>query len=266
MSTTSTMLKASFRVLREHKRLLVFPALSITAEAVVIASFAVPYVTAKHGSLADAARPTPTADVLLAICTLVATTVSLFFSTALFLATADAMNNDEVRISVALRGASRRLPTICAWALASCTVSLVVRAIDRRVPIASLVFNIAWSCVSFLALPVMVFEGIGVRAGVRRTVAVFKDTWREQALGAIRLTGLALLLAVPALFVFIAGIGTVDGPEIILSIVLCLLWAGLCALVVSCLTGIYRVAVYRFATTGVTPEPFSGVDLSQAFG
>jgi hypothetical protein len=265
VSTTSIMLKASYRVLREHKRLLVFPTLSIAAEAVVIASFAVPYVVAKHGSFADVTRLTPTADVLLAICALVATTVSLFFNAALFLATADAMDHGEVSVKTALRRAARRLPTIFAWAVASCTVSLIVRVVDRRVPIVSLVLNIAWSCVSYLALPVMIFEDIGVQKGVRRSVAVFKNTWREQAVGTVRLTGLALLVAIPALFVFVVGIGTVNGPDIILSIAICVLWLGLCALVVSCMTGVYRVAVYRFAATGVTPEHFSALDLGQAF-
>jgi hypothetical protein len=265
VSTTSLMLKASFRVLREHKRLLVFPALSITAEAVVIASFAVPYVMAKHDSFTAATQLTPMAYVLLTICALVATTISFFFSTALFLATADAMNSDEVSVKAALRGAVRRLPTIFVWALASCTVSLIVRVVDRRVPIASLLFNIAWSCVSYLALPVMIFEGVGAWKGVRRSVTVFKSTWREQTIGTVRLTGLAILIAIPALLMFVVGIGTVNGSEIVVSIAFGLLWLGLCALVVSCLTGVYRVAVYRFATTGVTYEYFSALDLGQAF-
>lgn len=90
-------------------------------------------------------------------------------------------------------------------------------------------------------------------------------TWREQALGTIRLSALAGLLLIPAVIVFVIGIGTVDGPLIELSIAVCLLWFGLCALVVSCLTGVYRVAVYCFAATGVTPEAFSAMDLSAAF-
>ena len=265
MSTTSAMLKASSRVLREHKRLLVFPALSITAEAVIIASFAVPYVMAKHGSAAAAARLTPTLYVLLALCGLLASIVSFFFNAALFLATADAMNHDEVSVKAALRGAVRRLPTICAWALVSCAVSLIVRQIDRWVPVKGLIFGIAWSCVTWLALPAIIAEGIGVRKGVRRSVAVFKGTWREQTIGTIRLTGLALLLAIPALVILVLGLGTASGPAIVASLALCLLWFGLCALVVSCLTGVYRVALYRFATTGVTPEHFGGLDLGQAF-
>lgn len=265
MSTTSVMLRASFRVLREHRRLLVLPALSITAEAVVVASFAVPYFMTEHGSSADATQLTPTADVLLGLCTLIATTISLFFNAALFLAAADALNGDEVSVKAALRGALRRFPTIFAWAVASCTVSLVVRAVDRRVPIVSLLLNISWACVSFLALPVMIFEGVGVVGGVRRSAAVFKSTWREQAVGTLRLGAYSLLMLIPAVLVFVAGLATADGPDIVLSIAICVLWLGLCTLVVSCLTGVYRVAVYRFATTGVTPGYFSALDLGNAF-
>jgi hypothetical protein len=265
MSATSAMLKASFRMLREHKRLLVFPALSITAEAVVIASFAVPYVLAKHGSADAAAQLTTTSYVLLVLCGLVASIVSFFFNAALFLATAAAMNHEEVSIKAALHGAVRRLPTICAWAVVATVVSLILRQIDRWVPITGLVFGIAWSCVSWLALPVMIFEDAGVWKGTRRSVTVFKRTWREQTVGTIRLAGLGALLAVPALVILVLGIGTASGPAIIASIAFCLLWFGLCALVVSCLTGIYRVALFRYATTGTTPEQFGGLDLSRAF-
>ncbi|MBR7827148.1 hypothetical protein KDK95_12595 [Actinospica sp. MGRD01-02] len=265
MSTTSVMLKASFRVLREHRRLLVLPALSITAEAVVGASFAVPYIMTGHGSSADATHLTPATDVLLGLFSLIATTISLFFSAALFLAVADAMNGDEVRLKTALRGALRRLPTIFAWAIVSCTVSLVVRTIDKRVPLSSLVLSISWTCVSMLALPMMIFEGVGAVEGVRRSMAVFKSTWREQAIGTMRLGVYALLMFLPALLVFVAGLTTADGPDIVLSIAICALWLGLCSLIVSCLNGVYRVAVYRFATTGVAPEHFSALGLGKAF-
>lgn len=259
------MLKASFRVLRENRRLAVLPLLSIAAEAVVIASFFVPYAVAEHGSSAATARLTTTTYALLVTCAVVATAVSLFFTSALFLATADAMNGDEVSLKAALRGAARRLPSICAWAVASCTVSLFLRLVDWRVPIVPLMINIAWSSVTYLALPVMVFEGAGMPHGVRRAVTLFKSTWRELAVGTVRLNVLSGLLMIPAVIVFVIGIGTVDGPLIVLSIAVCLLWFGLCALVVSSLTSVYRVALYRFAATGVTPESFSAMDLGEAF-
>jgi membrane-anchored glycerophosphoryl diester phosphodiesterase (GDPDase) len=264
-STTSTMLKASFRVLRQNKRLLVVPSASIAAQAVVVGSFVVPYVMTKHGSSADAMHLTPTADVMVALCVLVTTAVSLFFSAALFLATADALNAEEVNIGAALRGAARRLPAICAWAALSCTLALVLRLVDRRVPFAAVVFNVSWSCVSYLALPVMVFEGVGVPRALRRSAEIFRRTWREQTFGPWRLAGIATVLVIPALIVFVIGIGTVTASGIILSIGVCVLWFGLCSLVVSCLTGVFRVAVYRFAVSGVTPEQFSALDLGRAF-
>jgi hypothetical protein len=47
--------------------------------------------------------------------------------------------------------------------------------------------------------------------------------------------------------------------------VLLALWFGLCALVMSCLTSVFRVAVYQYATTRTSPPQFDGFDLGNAF-
>lgn len=265
MSATSSLLKASFRVLRERKRLLVFPVLSVGVEAVVIAAFAVPYARALHASSVSGRALNPAWYVAAAAGYLLATAVSTFFNAALFLAVAQTLRGGEPGVRRALATAGRRLPTILAWAVVSCTVGLLVRAIDRKVPIVSAVFGISWSCLSFLALPVLVLENVGVVRGLRSAAEVFRRAWREEVTGTLRLGGLALLLALPACVVMFFGLGSGDGPTMLLALAVCVLWFGLCGLALSALIGVYRVAVYLYATTNTAAPQFAGIELSRAF-
>lgn len=265
MSATSELLTASSRILREDKRLLIFPLLSVSAEAVVLAGFVVPYVMTPHGSSVNATHLTAPLDCLLVLCYLLLTSVAMYFNAALFLAVAQVMNGEKASVRTALGAAARRLPTILTWALISSTVALLIRAVDRRIPIVSGVAGISWSCLSYLALPTMVFEGLGVRRGTKRATAAFRAVWREDVSGALRHGILQVLLWIPALVVMFFALGTASGQAILAGIAVCTLWLGLCVLVLSCLTGVFRVAVYHYAATGTTPAQFAGIDLSRAF-
>jgi len=164
----------------------------------------------------------------------------------------------------ALAEARRRLPTILAWSAFASTIALIMQVIDRRVPIISLVLSISWSCLSYLMLPVMVFEGVGVREGVRRTKALFRATWQQEVVGTLRLGVVGVVLMIPAFILVVFGLAIGSGPAILLAAAVAALWIGLCILVLSCLGNVFRVALYQYAATGTTPPQFAGLDLSRA--
>lgn len=266
MSTTTQLLKASYKVLRQDKRLIALPAAAIATEAVVLAIFAVPYLVSPHGlSRAFSGVGSTTYYILLAVWYLVSTSISTFFNTALFFAADRALRGEEPDVRDALTQARRRIPTILAWSLLSSTVALVVQAIDRRIPVMSLILGLAWSCVSYLMLPVMVFEGVGVREGMRRTKHLFRATWGKEVVGSLRLGGIGVLLAIPGFVMVVLGLMTGGSAAIVSTIVAAVLWIGLCMLVLSCLGNIFRIAVYQYAATGNTAPQFDGIDLSKAF-
>ena len=140
-----------------------FPVMSITAEAVVLAAFLVPYLAMRHGSSAGPTRLGITGYVLAALCYLALTAVSAYVNAALLIAVSQSMRGGQPSIGGALRSASRALPSILAWSVVSSTVGLLIRALDRRIPVVTAVLGISWSALSFFALPVMVFEGVGPR-------------------------------------------------------------------------------------------------------
>jgi hypothetical protein len=110
----------------------------------------------------------------------------------------------------------------------------------------------AWSVVTFLVLPVLVFEGLGPIAAVKRSAALFKGTWGENLMtnAGIGLIGLFAIIggALP-LMLFLA----IGGPVAILGIGLFVLWVVTVMLVSSTLTGIFQTALYRYATGAPVP-------------
>jgi hypothetical protein len=265
VGSTSAALRASFRVLRQNKQLIVFPAVALPTEAVLLAGFVALDVASTHSFSAAAQHFGVGQYILLALAYLVLTTVSTYFNVALFIATATAMRGERPDVRSALREATRRLPTILAWSALASTISLLLQVIERRIPIANLFLSISWGCLSFLMLPVMVYEGVGIRRAARRSTELFRTVWREEVVGSLRLGGITLLLAIPAAVVLFFGLAAGTESSIILAACICALWFGLCALVMSCLTSVFRVAVYQYATTQTTPPQFDGYDLSRAF-
>lgn len=265
MSTTSTLLRASFQVLRSSKRLIVFPVMSITAEAVVLTAFLVPYLAMRHGSPGGPTHLGIAGYALGVLCYLALTAVGAYINAALLIAVCQSVRGEQPSIVGALRCASRVLPSILAWSVVSSTVGLLIRALDRRVPIVTALLGISWSALSFFALPVMVFEGVGPVRGTRRAAEVLRSAWREEVTGTLRLGGILLLLAIPTAPVLFFGYGSENETAMLLAVAFCALWFGLCGLVLSCLTGVYRAAVYLYATKKAAPPQFAGVDLGRAF-
>lgn len=265
MSTTSTLLRVSFQVLRSNKRLIAFPIMSITTEAIVLAAFAVPYLMSGRGSSTGANRLGIAGYGLGVLCYLALTAVSTYVNAALLIAVGQTMRGEQPSVGRALRSAARLLPSILAWSVVSSTVGLLIRALDRRVPIVSAVLGVSWSALTFFVLPVMVFEGLGPVRGTRRAIQVLRSAWREEVTGTLRLGGILLLLAIPMAPVLFFGYGSENGPAMLLAVAVCALWFGLYGLVLSCLTGVYRAAVYLYATTTTTPPQFASVDLGRAF-
>jgi hypothetical protein len=262
---TTALLKASFRVLGENKRLLVFPAVSLGAEAVVLAAFAVPWVVAQRHDTSGGTHLGPLEWIPLALCYVLLNVVAAFFNTALFFAVRQAFDGAEVSRAEALRAAFRRFPTIVLWVVLSSTIGLIIRTVERRVPIVVTLLDVAWSCVSFLALPVLAFEDAGLLAGTRRASRLFRDVWKEQFSAALRLGWLQLLLMIPVIVIMFFGLASGEASTMLAAAALCVLWFGLCVLLMSFVTGVFRVAMYVYATAGTTPAQFEGIDLSRAF-
>jgi len=259
--------KSSWQVLRDDKQLTLLPLFSLLSTLAVALVVLLPIgLIAKNGS-GGYSGSKPLVWVLGFIGAVALTYIVVFFNAALVFAANKRFQGEPVTVGEAMHEAAARSHVLLPWALVSATVSIVFRAVEQRGGIFGRIVGslagVAWSVVTFLVLPVLVFEGLGPVAAVKRSGELFKRTWGENLMtnAGIGLVGLVAVLAgALPLLLFLA----VGGPIAVIGIGAFVLWCIAVMLVSSALTGIFQVALYRFATG--TPVPgFEPAQLQGSF-
>jgi uncharacterized protein DUF6159 len=257
--------KASWRVLREDKQLTLLPLLSMISTVVIAVSFLLPIgLIARNGTDGYTASK-PLVWVLGFCAYLVLTFVVVFFNAALVYAADRHLAGERVTPGEAIQAARARTHVLLPWVVVSATVSIVLRALEERAGvlgrIVGTIAGVAWSVVTFLVLPILVIEGIGPMAAVKRSGELFKRTWGENLMtnAGIGIVAMAATLAgaIPLVLLIMVG-----GPIAVIGVVALVLWVIAVSLVSATLTGILQVALYRFATEAQVP----GFDTEQLRG
>lgn len=248
--------KASLRVLRDDKQLTVLPLLSGIATLVVAASFFIPAALVAHDGATGGFSMQPLDWVLTFAGYLALTFVVVFFNAALVYAADRHLHGEDVTIGQAISAAASRSRILLPWVLVSATVSLLLRAVEQRAGVVGRIVaafaGVAWSVVTFLVLPILVVEGIGPIAAVKRSGELFKKTWGENlianaGIGIVTfLVGIVGLIPIGLLFL-------VGGPVAVVAAGLAIAWLIAVSLVSATLTGILQTALYRFATGEQVP-------------
>ena len=256
--------RVSLGVLREHRSLIAFPLVSLLASLIVVAGFVGPV----FGLMAHTGNPGPVGYVILACGYIALSCVTVFCNAALIHSANVALSGGTPSFRDGFGAAASRKGAVLAWGAFTGTVSLLMRAAEQRLGPLGRIFaalgGLAWNMVAFMVLPVIVLDGIGMRAAVRRSPELMRRTWGQQ-LGAIVGIGFgAFLLAAPSvvLFIVLASVGGTTGA--VAGLVVCVLWLVAVAVLAGALTGVYQTALYRFAADGVPPAAFAGADLQNA--
>ncbi|HXD53799.1 MAG TPA: DUF6159 family protein [Solirubrobacteraceae bacterium] len=257
------MLSASWTVLRENPGLMAFPAISVVLSLIVgIVCFGTwtPHTGAGTGGNARDALLLPS---LIAAYPL--TFISVYFSVALAEVLAGRLDGKGTTTAEGLSAANSRIGLIAAWSLLVCTVGLILRLLEERLPlagrIAASLFGLAWSLVTAFAVPVLAYEGLGPLETVKRSGVIFKRRWGAQIGGSIGIGFASVVVAVPLALLFVIGLSTPGGGGAALALAA---GAGLFALgaAVAAMEQIYRVFVYRSAVgLDTSAGPFSQEDL-----
>lgn len=282
ISRTVDLAKASWSVLSKDRELAALPVMSFFANLVVAAVFlglvfliggddffsSSSDTTGSTGSTGFNASPF--VYLLGFFAYLVGTFVTVFFQTALISGANESLEGGDPTLGSALHGATSRLHRIAPWALLTGSVGLVLQAIEERVGfLGQIITNIigaAWRIVTFLVIPVLVVEDLGPIDATKRSANLFKATWGENLAAQMGFGLLGLVAIIPGLVV--GGVAVYSGVTVvaILGIVAAVIWVGIVMTVVSALSGIFQMALYRYATTGETPVGFPSDSLSEAFG
>jgi hypothetical protein len=266
LRNTVALARSSWSVLQADKELLVLPLLSGIASIIVAASFVVPIALSGGADQ----EPTPLGYVLLFVMYVVLAFITIFFNAALVSGAHERLQGGDPTIGSALRAAASHAGRILPWAIVSATVSIILQAIQQRGGVAGRgiagIAGLAWSLITFLVIPVIVIEGLGVGAAVKRSSALFKQTWGENVAARVGFGLLGFLLALPAVLVLVVGFaaGTIGAG---IGIAIAVVWLLAVTLVMASLSSIFQTALYLYAAEHEVPSGyFDQAQISQAFG
>src|SRR5437016_8251000 len=244
--------KVSLSILRREKGLIVLPFLSLLTTGVAWILFFI-------GIFFFAPTPTnPFGSVFfyagLAVVYFVTFFVSIYFNAAVMGAAMIRLNGGDPTISDGLKVARANLGRIAGWALVTATVGLILRAIAERFgfigKIIAGAIGAAWGIVTYLVVPVLVFEKLRPWAAVKRSGSLLRQTWGEAAGGYLSLGAIFVLLALPALLAPLSGFALAGAIGLAVGLGIAVVYWLILGLVGSAAQSILVTALYRYATTG----------------
>jgi hypothetical protein len=192
--------------------------------------------------------------------------VGIFFNGALAACANIRLAGGDPTVRDGLRLAFRRIGRIALWALIAATVGLLLSSVrNRRNWILRLLgasLELAWTLITYLIVPVLLFEERGVYDSIYRSEELFHQHWGEQVAGSFGFGLLTTLLCLPA-FGIAALLWDYDRA---LGICMAGSYLLILAVVSSAVKGVFTVALYRYATEGEAPSGFSADVIDDVLG
>lgn len=266
--------KTSLSVVRQDKELLWMPMLSALAS--ILAVLAVAGVGIGSGLWPQTTNPDGSANyagaALAFVLYILLAFVTLFFNAAVVAGATERLKGGDPTIGSALGAAWKKAGRIFLWSIVVATVNVILQAIRERSGTLGRMLagfaGMAWNLATFFMVPILLFEGDGIGASVKRSAGLFRKTWGETVIGSagLGLAGMvfgvvAALVGLLALFL-LAPLGVAG---VVIGLAVLVLGIVLVAALFSVLDGVYKAALYRYATTGVPAGGFRADQLGSAF-
>jgi len=257
--------KKSWGLLRENPALMRFPLYGAVATALLAIVFLGPGVYLIAEDTLGVGVP------LVVIGVYVLSVVGFYFSVGLAAAADMIFRGQAATVSDGLAVSRSRFGQICGWAAVSTAISVLMGALENQGgiagDIAARLVGAAWSLVTFLAVPVIAIEGTGPFATLKRSASLFKSRWGQQITGNIAIGAAVFLLGVlPSAILLVAGVAVWSSASFLgaLLVVLGAIGLAIALLVSKALSGIFGVALYRYALGGEAVGGFTAEELESA--
>jgi Family of unknown function (DUF6159) len=258
--------KKSWNLLREHPSLFRFPLYGAVATTLLAIVFLGPGLYLLDQDSLGGAIP------LLVIGVYVLSVVGFYFSVGLA-AAADMIFRGQQDVTVAdgLAVSRANFSQICGWAALSTAISVLMGVLENQGgiggQIAARLVGMAWSLVTFLAVPVIAIEGTGPLETLKRSASMFKQRWGQQITGNIAIGAAVFLIGVlPAAILIVGGVVLWSSASFIgaLLVIVGALVLAIAMLVSRALSGVFGVALYRYALDGQAVGGFTQEELESA--
>jgi uncharacterized protein DUF6159 len=257
--------KKSWALLNEHRELIRFPLYGAIATMPLAILFFGPGLYLLDKDTLAGAIP------LLVIGVYVLSVVGFYFSVGLAAAANMIFNGERATIADGLAVARENFSQICGWAALSTAISVLMGVLENQGGIAGNIaarlVGMAWSLVTFLAVPVIAIEGTGPIETLKRSASIFRQRWGQQITGNIAIGAAVFLVGVlPAVLLIVAGVALWSSASFLgaLLVVIGALVLAIAMLVSRALSGVFGVALYRYALDGQAVGGFTSAELESA--
>ena len=209
-----------------------------------------------------------------AVCSYPFVLISTFFNVAFYAMANAAFEGRAMGLGEAFSVARKHLRAIAIWSLVATLVGTALRALEQApgggglaLRIAEILLSAGWALASYFVVPALALEDQNVRGAMRRSISIIRERWGESVTGNFVIGTIMLLALVPVVMVGAIGIGIAgDSPALGYAVIaLAVIVAGAMMLVQTAVAQVFRLAVFRYATTGEAAGPFTTDQLESAF-
>ena len=272
------MVSKSFSILREDKKLLLFPLLSGFFSILLLIGFLAPLFLAGLLSQSEQALGQALFYAVLFgyyVCT---SFLAIFFNTALVHSLKTKIEGKDESLGASIGFAFSRFAVILEWALVSATIGLVLNAVEGALSknrggqlVASIIraiIGFAWAILTFFVVPVFVYENLGFIASLKKSAETFRKTWGESFVANFS-TGfifaiLTFLWVVLSIVLVVAVIPL--SPVLLIPVaIIAVLGFLLIVLTSAAITNIYQTLLYLYASEGVVAPGFTEEEMRGLF-
>jgi Family of unknown function (DUF6159) len=257
--------KKSWALLNENRELIRFPLYGALATLVPAVVFLGPGLYLFDKDQLAGAIP------LVVIGVYALSVVGFYFSVGLAACADMIFRGQQATVSDGLAVARSRFAQICGWAAISTAISAVMGVLENQGgiggQIAARLVGMGWSLVTFLAVPVIAIEGTGPFETIKRSASMFRQRWGQQITGNIAIGAAVFLFGMlPAIALIVIGLAVWASASFLgaLLVVVGALLFAISLLVSKALSGIFGVALYRYALDGTPVGGFTAEELESA--
>lgn len=269
-----TLTKVSLKVVSQDRELLLMPILSFFASLVSLALvLGIGFTTRIPVQIyaSDHSLNLPGLGLAVLLYILLAFIQTYFFA-AVIASASQRLAGGNPTLGSALGAANKRIGRLFLWSIVVGLMNVLMQMLrERGGAVGRLVAglgSLAWSVATYFVVPVLMFEDEPVLSSIGRSSSLLRKTWGEAAIGGagagvVFMIGY-LLLVLTGFLLFSAGAALGLGGIIAVAVILVVAFV-LLACLQSVVSGVYRAALYRFATTGNAGAGFSSEMLGAAF-
>jgi hypothetical protein len=260
--------KASWRVLSKDRELVLVPLVAGVGSVVAFLAICGPGLLLLDGSEGTGSG-NAAGWIFVFVASVIAVWVSAIGQATVVAGAGQRMDGRDPTLGTAFEEARTRLGRLLQWAILSTVVSVILDQIEQRLGflgrIVAWIGSAAFSVISFLALPVIVFEDLGAIEAFKRSAVLLKTTWGEQIVFGFGLGILSFIALVPivgvAYVLLSTGVAVLQLVGIVGGVVAAI---GVLS-ITSALSAVFKTALYRYATGRPVDPAFDVATLGTAF-